>query len=1393
MNPKLKIASSSWQNFFARSSLVAVLLAVTALPGQNSWAADILWDGSPTGNGSAWTTAANWAGDVVPTSADNAIFGSSNAVTLYTVNNASQQVGCIIAGADRPNTFSIRSLSSASGTLVLNGVGGILLSNGSPTATMTFTNSSAGATYLTLNLAASGSIYAGSGGTIQSYSAINETGGSRSITKIGPGILYLRSTNNYSGDTTVSAGDLEVDDVGTIGNGAGTLYLSGGNLLSGASRNGQSSAAPPIANPIVLTQDAYIQNKAGTATTRFLALSGSLGGSAGTLKIADPTTVPGNTFAVRLFGSFTFNRPMIVGEAGYDLASAFSVLELGNTNGTQTFNGNISGVGSIRRLNPFSSGSPAGPSIFTGSNSYSGGTLISGGTLFANNSTGSALGSGAVTVTNKGILGGNGAVVASTALNLDGTISPGLATNGIANLGISDLTFNPGGNYVWQISAATGVAGTAWDLITCSSGWTDAGISASNLITIKVDSLGAVPTGWASGTARDWVIIQSSSATGFDDSHFTIDTTSFTGTVAGIFNLTNVSGALHLRYTPASDVIINVASGSQTQGGVSPTPYPLLTGAVGVIKVGNGEVVLTNSSNDYQGSTKIHAGTASAAVDALNSSPSAFGDSSSALLLGNTLGNSNATLNISVAGVTIARSVVVQSGSSGAKTIGTTITSGAATYSGDVALQDSATLSVAAGGSASYSGNFTGAGGLTFGGGGTITMSALNSYTGPSALTGGTLNLNAKALGTNTFTISAASTLDNTGASSVTLNDCPQNWNANFTFTGTTNLNLGGGPVTMSATRTLTINNSTLTVGGAISGSAGLVKLGAGTLALAGATSSTYTGGTTNTAGVLALNGTATLGDATSPLVLNGGDILSTGTRSGLPVSNSVVMMTSATIYGNSTASAPSTRILPFSGSWTVSSGTLRIGNTGSSNNTFTARFTAGSDVNYPVIVGDPGFDTPGAICEFQLYNDNTTPVQTVSGLISGNGQVWRGHLTSGAGGTSVFTGNNTFSGGTVLDSGTLGIGLNSTPTSGVVTSGPLGTGTFEIDNDPSIYIYASGGARTIGNHVYLNGVTNTVLTGTNALTFTGDVDLGGVTKTLTVSNTALTTFTGVMTNSAALIKAGPGKLVFTGDNVSRTNITTVNNGTLILNNTSGSGTGSGAVIVNSPGVLGGSGIIAGAVTASGDISPGQSAGALTLGDGLDLNSGGTYVWELAANSTNNPGTNFDILPVTGGNLFLGGVSKLSVNFTGSATIPDAGNPFWQSTRQWTIIALSGGATNIGPTVFPTIINGTNAAGYFTNFADVTGSIVLQFIPSAVAPTPPPQPVISPVIAGANTASATISWSATNGYTYTVQYKTNLTQPTWDTLGTSTATGSTASFNDTTGPRKQTFYRVIWP
>ena len=171
------------------------------------------------------------------------------------------------------------------------------------------------------------------------------------------------------------------------------------------------------------------------------------------------------------------------------------------SSGAQIFSGDISGVGSIRRLNPFTSGAIAGTTVFSGNNTYSGGTTITAGTMLANNAAGSALGSGTVTATGaNSILGGKGFIVAATTVNTNATISPGTNATTTANLNISDLTLGGGANYLWQIKSATGVGGTDWDLVTCSSGWTDAG-SSGNPITIKIDSLGASPTGWNSLTA----------------------------------------------------------------------------------------------------------------------------------------------------------------------------------------------------------------------------------------------------------------------------------------------------------------------------------------------------------------------------------------------------------------------------------------------------------------------------------------------------------------------------------------------------------------------------------------------------------------------------------------------------------------------------------------------------------------------------------------------------------------------------------------------------------------------------------------------------------------------------------------------------------------------------
>ena len=111
---------------------------------------------------------------------------------------------------------------------------------------------------------------------------------------------------------------------------------------------------------------------------------------------------------------------------------------------------------------------------------------------------------------------------------------------------------------------------------------------------------------------------------------------------------------------------------------------------------------------------------------------------------------------------------------------------------------------------------------------------------------------------------------------------------------------------------------------------------------------------------------------------------------------------------------------------------------------------------------------------------------------------------------------------------------------------------------------------------------------------------------------------------------------------------TTVNAGSLLAGNTSGSATGTGAVTVNGGGTLGGTGIITGAVTVYGGsvVSPGTGIGILTLG-ALDLSHGGTLRIQVSGYST--AGTSYDQLKVTG-TLTLGGTSTLLLDLNGLST-----------------------------------------------------------------------------------------------------------------------------------------------
>ena len=117
------------------------------------------------------------------------------------------------------------------------------------------------------------------------------------------------------------------------------------------------------------------------------------------------------------------------------------------------------------------------------------------------------------------------------------------------------------------------------------------------------------------------------------------------------------------------------------------------------------------------------------------------------------------------------------------------------------------------------------------------------------------------------FTINGG-TIDNTTVGAITTLNYPQAWNGDFAFTGTRNLNLGTGAVTLNASIVVTVNANTLTAGGIINGNSfNLTKAGTGVLSF---------GSNTVTLKDLTIN--AGMLTATSSTLNLGGDFNNSGT-----------------------------------------------------------------------------------------------------------------------------------------------------------------------------------------------------------------------------------------------------------------------------------------------------------------------------------------------------------------------------------------------------------------------------------------------------------------------------------------------------------------------------------
>lgn len=167
-----------------------------------------------------------------------------------------------------------------------------------------------------------------------------------------------------------------------------------------------------------------------------------------------------------------------------------------------------------------------------------------------------------------------------------------------------------------------------------------------------------------------------------------------------------------------------------------------------------------------------------------------------------------------------------------------------------------------------------------------------------------------------------------------------------------------------------------------------------------------------------------------------------------------------------------------------------------------------------------------------QTWQVGTNSALIVSGVVSGSGT-----LTLAGDGYTSLSGNNTYSGGTVLQSGKLGLEHNSA----------LGTGSLTVSGNATLY--TTSAARAIANALNLNASFLDLLPYGGNLTFTGPVTLGAST---TVRNNGYPVYfagaIGETGGARALTIAGNSAVVLSGVNT-YTGGTSVSKGALLFSN----------------------------------------------------------------------------------------------------------------------------------------------------------------------------------------------------------------------------------------------------
>ncbi|WP_322518365.1 autotransporter-associated beta strand repeat-containing protein [Rhodopseudomonas palustris] len=636
----------------------------------------------------------------------------------------------------------------------------------------------------------------------------------------------------------------------------------------------------------------------------------------------------------------------------------------------------------------------------------------------------------------------------------------------------------------------------------------------------------------------------------------------------------------------------------------------MITGAGSVAKTGSGVLKLTGS-NSYLGGTTISAGTLQ------------VGDgSSTGSITGDIINNASLVFNRSgtytfdgaisgTGGVSKAGNGIVVLTGTNTYTGGTTISAGilqvggggsTGSITGDIINNGS--LRFKRSDAYTFGGAISGRGAILQDGDGVTILTGTNTYTGNTAISRGKLQI-----GDGGTTGSITSGVSNSGE--------------------------------------LWFNRSdTYTFGGVISGSGRVSQLGPGTTVLTG--NSTYTGGTTISNGMLQIGNGGTTGSISNninnagTLAFNRSNAL---TFSGLISGTGSVAQLGS---GNLTLSGANT----YTGGTTISGGTVTVGNN-SAFGTGDVKTTQGATVAF----GNADYTLANnfVVSGTSVFDIRTGTTQTITGAVSDGDTA--GIIEKNGGGKLILNGHNSYSGGTIINAGTLQLAnsnMLSATTAATVTSGTtLDLGGF----NQTIGSLAGGGSVALGAALLTAG-----------------------------SNDSSTNYSGTMSGTGGLTKQGTGNLILSGTN-DYTGPTTVNAGTLSVNGSIAS-----AVTAASGGRLGGSGSVGSTTIASGGtLAPGNSIGTLTVNGDLAFAAGSSYAVEVSPTASDR------------------------TNVTGHATLAGTVQASYATgsyiAKRYTIVNAGGGVAGTFGALVDTNLpaNFTSALAYDANNAYL--DLMLAFVP----------------------------------------------------------------------------------